>query len=90
MVLNATAYIAPEQNLISSIIQSLPQSVVDKISFVVDLSKILLIIIIIYLIVIIISKIVKFRDSSNLAKIAKNVEEINQKLSSKSSRKKRD
>lgn len=89
MVLNATSVIADQQNILSSLVQSLPQSILDKISFVVDLSKILLIIVIIYLILVIISKIMKLRDSSNLSKIAKNVEEINQKLS-KPSRKKKD
>ncbi|MEI6850069.1 MAG: hypothetical protein WCK29_03445 [archaeon] len=83
MVLNTTSYIAPETNILSSIIQALPASVTDKLSFLIDISKILMIVLIIYFVILIISKIFKLRDSFNLSNIAKNVEEINEKLSSK-------
>ncbi|MEK6850437.1 MAG: hypothetical protein AABX85_02600 [Nanoarchaeota archaeon] len=82
MDLNASDFVAQEQNLVSSIWQSMPNYLSDKITLLFDIGKILLIIIIIYFIIKIISQIIKLKDSRNLSKIANQVSEINQKISS--------
>jgi len=66
---------------LSSIWNSIPQQITDKLDLLIKLGEILTIIIIVYFLILIISKLMSLKDSHNLSTIAQQVTEINEKLS---------
>jgi len=81
MSVNLTDSFIQNPGGIANIVQALPQQLIDKLSLLIDIGKILAIITIVYFIILIISKIWGMRDSRNIRKIATSVAEINSKLS---------
>lgn len=68
--------------IMSTFWDSLPPAVLQKIDFILLLSKYVLIALLVYLIIKIVYCLLKFRDSRNLALIARQTREINTKLDS--------
>ena len=66
----------------SELWKSMPPELVQKISSLMDIGKIVLIVLLIYFLIKIILLLMKLRDSSNLSVIATNVKEINSKVDS--------
>jgi hypothetical protein len=80
-------------DIFSSVWENMPPEIMQNITKLLSIAKIILILIIIYWIVIIIGRILGLRNAGNIKKIEKNVEEINQKISAifeKKSKKKAD
>lgn len=68
------------QDLASSFWNSAPPEIIEKIALLLNLGKFLAILIVIYFIIIIISRLLNWRDSFNISKIAKNTEEIKENI----------
>lgn len=80
--INTSLQFPDVKEISSGLFSAATEQLGDKLDLIVDLSKVLLVLVIIYFVILIISKLFAIRDSRNLSRIARGVEQINEKLDS--------